>query len=111
MIGPLAEGLARAQAQAQAERALVDVGLGPLARQRTSLLSGGERQRVTFARALATSKPLIFADEPSASLDETNTMLLAQLLTSWTTTATIVVASHDPIIIRAANDVVAMRHG
>ena len=109
MIGPLAEGQGFACSRAIAERALDDVGLLSRANVRARVLSGGELQRVSFARALATSKPLIFADEPSASLDAANTDVLAELLIGLRSRATIIVATHDPILINAAEAVVALR--
>ena len=113
MIAPLSEGKDLATARKVALQALADVGLAELAGQRAGKLSGGELQRVSFARALATTKPFIFADEPSASLDAANTELLGGLLFRLRTRATIIVATHDPILIEAAEAVVHLRaeHG
>ena len=109
MIAPLSEGAGLDAAQATAEAALAAVGLLELAEARTRTLSGGELQRVSFARALATSKPLIFADEPSASLDAANTEVLADLLSKLRSRATLIVATHDPILIDAAEVIVHLR--
>lgn len=109
MIAPLAEGRGLAASHTIAERALTDVGLLSRANAGARVLSGGELQRVSFARALATSKPLIFADEPSASLDAANTYVLAELLIGLRSRATIIVATHDPILINAAEAVVSLR--
>lgn len=111
MIAPLSEGLDAVSAQTVAEQALKAVGLLSHASQPAKLLSGGELQRVSFARALATSKPFIFADEPSASLDAVNTEILAGLLADLRSRATIIVATHDPILVSAAGDVVSIRSG
>lgn len=113
MIAPLSEGKDLATARTVAMQALADVGLGGQAWQRARNLSGGELQRVSFARALATTKPFIFADEPSASLDAANTELLGGLLFRLRSRATIIVATHDPILIEAAETVIHLRaeHG
>jgi putative ABC transport system ATP-binding protein len=108
-IGPLSEGVSVRQATSIALECLADVGIGSLAHNRVRVISGGERQRLGFARALASLKPIIFADEPSASLDEANTLLLAALLTRLRARATIVVATHDPILAAAAEHTVHMR--
>jgi ABC-type lipoprotein export system ATPase subunit len=109
MIAPLSEGRNAADARKEAARALNDVGLFDRADQRVRELSGGELQRVSFARALATSKPIIFADEPSASLDGANTELLGTLLAGLRSRATIIVATHDPILIESAGAVINLR--
>jgi putative ABC transport system ATP-binding protein len=109
MIAPLSEGQSAAEAREIAASALDDVGLLDRADERVRRLSGGELQRVSFARALATSTPIIFADEPSASLDGANTELLGALLAGLRSRATIVVATHDPILIESAGAVVRLR--
>lgn len=109
MIGPLAEGAAPSLARARSLAALDAVGLGPLSGKLARQLSGGELQRVSFARALAADKPVIFADEPSSSLDAANTERIADLLAGLGSRAMIVVATHDPLLIEAAQDEVHLR--
>jgi ABC-type lipoprotein export system ATPase subunit len=55
---------------------------GPSAKRRlkSNELSGGEKQRVAIARALAHKPPIIFADEPTASLDSVNGARVSELL-------------------------------
>ncbi len=55
--------------QATALQWLDAVGLSAQAKQRAAVLSGGEQQRVALARSFATAPQLIFADEPTGSLD------------------------------------------
>jgi len=108
-IAPLAAGAPLGEAHERATEALEVVGLGALLHQQARRLSGGELQRVALARALASGKELILADEPSANLDAANTELIARILDRLTTRATIVVATHDPVLVAASDATVHMR--
>ncbi len=110
MIGPLAEGASPDLAADLANDALHRVGLSSVAHQRARTLSGGELQRLAFARALSTSRPIILADEPSASLDAKNTHALADLLAELRPAGIVIVATHDPILIDSASRVLDLRH-
>lgn len=108
-IAPLSAGVPLDQAREEAARELEVVGLGALLHQQARRLSGGELQRLALARALASDKELILADEPSANLDAANTELIAQILERLTTRATIVVATHDPVLVAAAGAAIHLR--
>ncbi len=70
-------------------------------------LSGGERQRVAIARALGADVPLVLLDEPTSQLDEANAERVAALLRAEARSGTaIVCATHDPVLIDAAERVV-----
>ena len=108
-IASLSAGAALGEARERAVEALEVVGLGAQLHQQARRLSGGELQRVALARALASGKELVLADEPSANLDATNTELIARILGGLSTRATIVVATHDPVLVAAADAAVPLR--
>jgi ABC-type lipoprotein export system ATPase subunit len=100
-------------ADAAAERAaqaLTRGGLADRARQRAGRLSAGEAQRLALARALASARGLLIADEPTSRQDETNARDIAALLAAAAHTdgQTVICATHDPAVIRQADHVVAL---
>ncbi len=80
VIPQLANGIARAQAEARAESLLAQVGLAMRASHRPSALSGGEQQRVAFCRALANGPQLLLADEPTGNLDPATSSAVFEVL-------------------------------
>ena len=92
-------------------RALLDwVGLGTLGDALPPRLSGGERQRAAVARAVVMSPDVVLADEPTGNLDwEMSLRLLTLLVELHRLGKTILVATHDLTLIRAAKAQVAAR--
>jgi len=67
-------------------------------------LSGGEQQRTSIARALVHAPNLLFADEPTGSLDPENTLALAKLLKRINKSGTtIVISTHDRDVVNYLN--------
>jgi len=73
-------GLGRAAAAARARELLEFLEVGNRAGAYPGSLSGGEQQRVAIGRALANEPPIIFADEPTASLDTERGMKVMAML-------------------------------
>lgn len=86
------------------------VGLAGLAGARPPSLSGGERQRAALARAVIASPDIVLADEPTGNVDWDMSLRLLRLLTELNRMGkTILVATHDLNLIRAAKAQTATR--
>ncbi len=98
--------------EAEARRALEEVGLGERLRHLPSQLSGGEQQRVCVARALINHPKILLADEPTGNLDEENEKIVMRLFTRLHNAGhTIIMVTHDPEIGRFANRRLELHHG
>ena len=109
----LLEGRPRAEALAQAAPWLERLGLGGLESRRPGELSGGEAQRVALARALVSRPDVIFADEPTGSLDSLAGELVMDLLvdTARDQRATVLLVTHDARVAAYADREVVVRDG
>jgi putative ABC transport system ATP-binding protein len=89
------------------------LGLGGLESRRPGELSGGEAQRVALARAMVTEPDVIFADEPTGSLDSLAGELVMDLLvdTARDQGATVLLVTHDARVAAYADREVVVRDG
>lgn len=90
---------------------LEKVGLGGKANRKPEALSRGERQRAAIARVMLHPHPLVIADEPTASLDGENAVLVMELLTRMAREngSALVVATHDPLVMERLDKRVKLR--
>lgn len=74
---------------------LEKVGIADKTDVKVKFLSGGQEQRVSIARALVKETEVIFADEPTANLDEENSDIVFGLLKEISKTKLVIMVSHD----------------
>lgn len=74
-------------------------------------LSGGQRQRIAVARALVGDPVILVLDEPSSSLDRQAEHELRTTLTELAKNHTIIMVTHSPVLLTAADDLVALDRG
>jgi putative ABC transport system ATP-binding protein len=88
------------KAKEKAEAMLARVGLSSRLRHYPKYLSGGEQQRVALARAFVCEPPLLFADEPTGSLDAATGESVIKLMfeLNQERKSTLVLVTHDPSI-------------
>jgi putative ABC transport system ATP-binding protein len=103
----------RRDAYNQAHRWFPRLGLDGMAGRRVGELSGGEAQRVAIARALVTGPTVVFADEPTGSLDSLTGEHVMDLLvnTAREEGTTIVLVTHDARVAACADREVMVRDG
>ena len=109
----LLAGTARRRALAQARETLGELGLSEHLDKRPTQLSGGQAQRAAVARALVTNPRLLFADEPTGSLDSlaaerTMEVLLGSVHSRG---AGLVIITHDARVAAYADREVTVRDG
>lgn len=107
------EGAGRTVDRPWVDKVTKQLGITGLLERMPSELSGGEQQRVTVARALVGQPDVVFADEPTASLDTANKERLRGFF-DWMTReqgVTVVMVSHDPIPKDMVGQTILLRDG
>jgi putative ABC transport system ATP-binding protein len=109
----LLEGRSRSDALAAAEPWFERLALPGLELRRPGQLSGGEAQRVALARALVTAPDVVFADEPTGSLDSLAGELVMDLLVDSARAqgTTVVVVTHEARVAAYTDREVVVRDG
>ncbi len=98
-------------AEGNAAILLERLGMGAKCHRRPHELSGGERQRVCVARALLGTPAVIFADEPTASLDHKNGEAVVSLLNQHRQGGSLVMVTHDRSMLEEADRIVHLVDG
>ncbi len=106
------QGINKEEAYKIAEEQLIEVGLGTKFNNLPAKLSGGEQQRVSIARAIAHSPTILFADEPTANLDnESSDMIMEIFKKLHKKGQTIVMVTHEEEYGKFTDRVIKMTDG
>ena len=88
------------------------IGISHLRNKAVELLSGGEKQRVAIARALINNPDYILADEPTGSLDSSNSEMIMQIMKTLNQEGkTVIIITHDDTIANACNRIIHINDG
>lgn len=103
----------RKASYAKADKWFKKLGIENMEKHRTGEMSGGQAQRVALARALVDNPKILFADEPTGSLDSLASEQVMELLvhTAREQGTTVVLVTHDPRIAAYADREVMVRDG
>ena len=109
----LIAGQSKKKAMEKAATLLMQLGLGDRMDHKPAAMSGGERQRTAIARALINDPEIIFADEPTGSLDSANRQEIQDIFSDLRSRLgqTIVMVTHDSSLAAIADRVVEMADG
>ncbi len=83
------------QIQSRVMAALKNVGMEKYAARTPDTLSGGQQQRIAIARAIVKNPRVILADEPTGNLDETNTVMVMDMLKEISKTQLVLIVTHE----------------
>jgi len=108
----LMQSLPEKKAYAKAAEHLTLVGLGQRLHNLPSQLSGGEQQRVSIARAIAHEPKILFADEPTANLDNESSRIVMDIFKKLHSEGqTIIMVTHEVEYSKYAERIVHLDNG
>ena len=108
----LMQGVSRKDAYEHARKALARVRLDHRLDNLPSQLSGGEQQRVSIARAVSHSPSILFADEPTANLDNESSQSILDIFNEFHASGqTIIMVTHEEEFAKSAERVVRIDDG
>lgn len=113
MLPALIAGQKRSRAAERARDLLSILGLEERLRHKPAAMSGGERQRVAVARALVNEPDIVFADEPTGSLDSRNRDEICRVFQDLHERLGqgFVIVTHDPELASIGHQVIHMKDG
>ena len=102
----------RAEIETRTMAALANVGMDHYRARTPDTLSGGQQQRIAIARAIVKNPRIILADEPTGNLDETNTILIMDLLKQISRDHLVLLVTHEANLVDYYCDrVIELRDG
>lgn len=109
----LIAGTSKKKAMDKAAELLTQLGLAERMHHKPAAMSGGERQRTAIARALINDPEIIFADEPTGSLDSANRQEIQDIFVDLRDRLgqTVVMVTHDSSLAAIADRVIEMADG
>lgn len=88
------------------------MGITHLLKKYPEQISGGERQKASIVRTLLSNPQIILADEPTASLDDTNSEHIAEIISELKTdNRIIIIATHEHYFDKHADEIIYLKYG
>ena len=106
-------GMPKKEREARAKELAEMLGIAEVLDSLPAEISGGQAERACAARAMFMNPEIILADEPTNNLDPENAKNVIEMLKKiqQDTGATMIVASHDPLVERYATQVIGIKDG